>query len=182
MELGWLLFGFNGRINRETYCLMALIYVAAVILGVIGVVAGQGLGEPDSGPLSPQRQMLILGIIIVVFISALAGGAKRLHDRDKSAWWLLLFYVVPIVLLGIGIAVDIASDIAAHCLFASFSGRTCPTSWTAVALCLIALAIGIWTFAELCCLPGTIGTNRYGRDPLSTQDPEGAECGDGNGR
>jgi uncharacterized membrane protein YhaH (DUF805 family) len=182
--MGWggLLFGFRGRTNRAVYWLMVLAYFVVLLLGFIGIAR---LGNPDSASLSPGRQILFLGIWIVVFASALAVGAKRLHDRDKAAWWLLLFYVVPGVLLGIGIAVDVTNDIADHCFlnsWAAYSGRTCSTPWTAVASCLIGLAIGIWAFAELFCLRGTIGTNRYGPEPLSTQDPEDVEGGDGNGR
>jgi uncharacterized membrane protein YhaH (DUF805 family) len=166
MNWRWRLFSFRGRINRATYCRMLFAYVMVVILGLIGVAAGQDHGLP------PGRLILMLGIGIVVFISALAVGAKRLHDRDKSAWWLPLFYVVPGVFLGIGIVVDITDEIADHCFlngWAAYSGITCTIPWTALAFCLVALAIGIWAFAELCCLRGTIGTNRYGPEPLSTQ-------------
>src|SRR5262245_40233143 len=31
-------------------------------------------------------------------VSGLAIGAKRLHDRDRSGWWILLFYAVPAAL------------------------------------------------------------------------------------
>jgi uncharacterized membrane protein YhaH (DUF805 family) len=178
MDWRWRLFSFCGRINRATYCRMLFAYVVVVVLGLFGVAAGQGLG------LSPGPLILMLGIGIVVFISALAVGAKRLHDRDKSAWWLLLFYV-PGVLLGIGVAVEIANEIADDCFlnsWAAYSGRACPFSSTALALCFSGLVIGIWAFAELCCLRGTIGTNRYGPEPLSTQQPEDPGCGDGNGR
>jgi uncharacterized membrane protein YhaH (DUF805 family) len=102
MDWCWRLFSFRGRINRATYCRMLFAYIMVVILGLIGIVAGQGEG------LSPGRLILLLGIGIVVLISALAAGAKRLHDRDKSAWWLLLFHV-PGALLGIGIAVETAN-------------------------------------------------------------------------
>ena len=39
-----------------------------------------------------------------MLISGIAVGIKRLHDRDKGGWWLLLFYVVPGLLGGIGMA------------------------------------------------------------------------------
>jgi uncharacterized membrane protein YhaH (DUF805 family) len=161
MDWRWRLFSFRGRINRATYCRMLFAYVMVVILGLIGVAAGQGQG------LSPGRLILMLGIGIVVLISALAVGAKRLHDRDKSAWWLLVFYI-PGALFGIGIVVETANEIADDCFlngWAAYSGRACPFSSTALALGLSGLAIGIWAFAELCCLRGTIGTNRYGPEP-----------------
>ena len=40
---------------------------------------------------------------IVILISSIAVGAKRLHDRNKSAWYLLLFYFVPGVLAAAGV-------------------------------------------------------------------------------
>ena len=42
---------------------------------------------------------------IVILISSLAVGVKRLHDRNKSGWYLVLFYIVPGILLVAGIAV-----------------------------------------------------------------------------
>jgi Protein of unknown function (DUF805) len=45
---------------------------------------------------------LILIANIPAVIAGIAVGIKRLHDRDKSGWWLLLFYLVPGLLEGIG--------------------------------------------------------------------------------
>jgi uncharacterized membrane protein YhaH (DUF805 family) len=45
---------------------------------------------------------LFIIMLAVVFIPWLMWGfairTERLHDRDKSAWWLLLFYGSPAVL------------------------------------------------------------------------------------
>jgi uncharacterized membrane protein YhaH (DUF805 family) len=42
---------------------------------------------------------LTLVLLVILYIPliwiGLAIGAKRLHDRDKSAWWLLVFYAAP---------------------------------------------------------------------------------------
>ena len=39
----------------------------------------------------------MFGVALIAYIplivSGLAVGIKRLHDRDKSGWWLLLFYL-----------------------------------------------------------------------------------------
>jgi uncharacterized membrane protein YhaH (DUF805 family) len=77
-------------------------------------------------------------------------GAKRLHDRDKSAWWLLPFYVAPAVLIGFGLDLSM-NPFEASVETASVFG---------------AFALAIWAFVELGCLRGTAGTNRYGPDPL----------------
>src|SRR5215472_14717955 len=34
---------------------------------------------------------------LLVLFAGLAVATKRLHDRGKSAWWLLLFYLVPAI-------------------------------------------------------------------------------------
>jgi uncharacterized membrane protein YhaH (DUF805 family) len=140
--MGSLLFSFHGRINRARFWLASLVYfIVGLIIAVIGFVAGQ----------SGAFQMLSFVVNLAVFISGLAVGAKRLHDRDMSGWWLLAFYIVPTVLVAIGVAVGMTSD-----------------SWVAMGLCsILAVAIGIWAFVVLGCLRGTIGTNGYGPDPLA---------------
>src|SRR6202043_1645827 len=42
--------------------------------------------------------LLVSCAILLVSFAWLAVAIKRLHDRDKSAWWLLLFYIVPAIL------------------------------------------------------------------------------------
>jgi uncharacterized membrane protein YhaH (DUF805 family) len=91
---------------------------------------------------------ILFGVVLVAtIISGFAIAVKRLHDRDKSGWWVLLFYVAPNVASAIGTA----------------SGDS---GLLAVAG-LVNLAISIWAFVEMGCLRGTAGTNRYGPDPLS---------------
>jgi uncharacterized membrane protein YhaH (DUF805 family) len=75
----------------------------------------------------------------------LAVATKRLHDRNKSAWWLVPFYALPVVLDGAGNAVDAIMGIV---------------------LSLASLAISIWALVELGFLRGTPGPNAYGPDPL----------------
>jgi uncharacterized membrane protein YhaH (DUF805 family) len=93
-----------------------------------------------------------LGVMAIFFFLAfipllwigLALGAKRLHDRNKSAWWLILFYLVPGVLDSIG---------------EQFGGASLVFS-------LAAFALSIWGLVELGFLRGTVGPNQYGPDPL----------------
>ncbi len=45
---------------------------------------------------------ILIVMVILVFIPWLMRGfaiyTERFHDRDKSVWWRLVFYVVPAVL------------------------------------------------------------------------------------
>lgn len=160
MDWRWLLFSFRGRINRAKYWLTCLIYLIAgvllaLILGVFDIALGQGAIVQLSG-----------GVLeLVLTVSGLAVATKRLHDRDRSAWWLLPFYVLPPALVGIGLSV------------AWLSGRPMNGSLTGTGMavliitCMIAMAIGIWGFVEIGCLRGTVGYNRYGPDPLKSLPP-----------
>lgn len=76
----------------------------------------------------------------------LATSVKRLHDRDRSGWWIAPFFVVP-------------------GLYAQFVDRL-PDSWLMFPLALGAFVLMIWGFVEIYCLKGTRWTNRFGPNPL----------------
>jgi len=140
MNLWALLFSFRGRLNRGPYWL-ALIAAGLVSL-VFSVVSFVIIGKSAIVVLS------VLAFVPGIWIS-LALMIKRLHDRDKSAWWLLLFYLVPPVLQVIGQLLGSARLI----------------------LDPIAGGISIWAIIELGFLRGTDGPNKFGPDPLLEQAP-----------
>jgi uncharacterized membrane protein YhaH (DUF805 family) len=93
MDIMHLLFSFQGRIRRLHYWLAAI--CVAVVVGVIASVlmpmSGMAQGTPN--PIF----MGLLGIIYIVDIYiGLALGAKRCHDRDKSAWFLAIG-LIPLI-------------------------------------------------------------------------------------
>jgi uncharacterized membrane protein YhaH (DUF805 family) len=142
LDLGNLLFKFSGRIGRGEFWLAWLAYaIVYLVLNIVGALS-------DSMTLAALSSM----ITIVTFISSIAVGIKRLHDRDKSGWYVLLLYVAPTVLFLIGLMIGTTRD-----------GATT----LAYGLWLIALAISIWGFVELGCRRGTVGGNPYGPDPVA---------------
>jgi uncharacterized membrane protein YhaH (DUF805 family) len=145
MNPGNLLFTFKGRINRAKYWLALLIWcvVWAAVLG-----AGFG-GEMILDNAGAILIAIILLLLVTSGVSGVAVGIKRLHDRDKSGWWLLIFYLLPAVFDGIG-------------------------RGGVPALSLVAFAISIWGFVELGCLRGTDGPNTYGPDPLEAGEEQPA--------
>ena len=145
---------FRGRVNRAKY--WVVIVIVAVVDGIlrgVGFVAEQRAGDSLAALLTLLAiALIILGVAAAFFVAGLAVATKRLHDRDKSAWWLLVFYLLPAVLAGTGAGVTLATD-----------------SWLGIGLFgAVASAIGIWAFIELGCLRGTPGPNRYGPDPLAS--------------
>jgi uncharacterized membrane protein YhaH (DUF805 family) len=151
MALGALLFSFRGRINRAKYWLAALIYfiVGSIVL-VIGVSSGQIIPGQIVSAQSAGFQALNFVVDLGCLVSGLAVGAKRLHDRDRSAWWLLLFFGAPwllVIIAGTAFVLGV---------------------WLTIEICGLALfLIGVWAFIEFGCLPGTTGPNAYGPDPLA---------------
>lgn len=141
MPMSQLLFSFAGRLNRKPYWLTTLAIVAAMI-----VVVGIGGGAILSGNMSGLGLVAVLLLIIYLPLLwiGIALGSKRLHDRNKSAWWLVLFWLVPGLLQGIGEQLGTIG----------------------IVLSLIGLGISIWGLVEIGFLRGTVGPNQYGPDPL----------------
>jgi uncharacterized membrane protein YhaH (DUF805 family) len=141
-----LLLSFSGRLNRKPYWLINLILVATVFV-ILVLVAMLG-GSAALAEFSAFGAAL-LSFVVALFPAwiVLATGVKRLHDRNKSAWWLLLFYLLPGVLQGIG---ETAGDLG-------------------IVLMIAGIAISIWALVEVGFLRGTVGPNRYGPDPLEAR-------------
>lgn len=173
------LFGFEGRINRAKMWQFILFCIVVEILAFIVIamvfdfgfvvdwwVALSSGAQDDRGSLiafNPEsgelRQWLGLAAVAVVvgalFWASLALALKRLHDRNKSGWWLMLFYAIPGVLSGVAVIPEIAEP------------QSITMAWVAIGLGLTMLVIEIWAFVELYCLRGTRGENRFGPDPLA---------------
>jgi uncharacterized membrane protein YhaH (DUF805 family) len=141
MSMSQLLFSFRGRLNRKPYWMTAI--AITVVVAVVLLIFWALSGEHELAAFIAVWVLFAILYIPLVWVG-LAISAKRLHDRDKSAWWLLLFYAVPSIL-------SLAAD--------RMEGG-------GFILYLVSFAITIWAFVELACLRGTIGPNRYGPDPL----------------
>jgi uncharacterized membrane protein YhaH (DUF805 family) len=94
-----LLFSFQGRINRAKFW---LVHVAMWVLVAIVFSVILGSAAMSSDPQAALQSVGAVGglILLVVYILALwiglAIAAKRWHDRNKSAWWILIVFV-PVV-------------------------------------------------------------------------------------
>lgn len=154
MDWKHILFSFQGRINRAKWWLALLILlVFGLVMGILSAVAGSSSAVGTAISVIEAAVNLYVG---------LATATKRLHDRDKSAWWLLLFYVVPGVLAIAAIALGVGGAIFSD----QAGGAGGAAIGVAVILGLAAFAVGLWGFIEIACLRGTPGPNRFGPDPL----------------
>jgi uncharacterized membrane protein YhaH (DUF805 family) len=93
-----LLFGFQGRINRQKWWLVgiAVPIVSGILFGIVfygtGMLASQ---DPGAGP-----GFLIMGAGAVLSLAMLwisiAVSMKRYHDLNKSGWWICIV-LVPVI-------------------------------------------------------------------------------------
>lgn len=132
-----LFFSFSGRANRAKFWAIGLTNVT-----IIGVIAIAGFMVN-----SVAAWAILALVILVAIVSSYAVGARRLHDRDKSAWWLLVYYILPGLI--------------------SPAGTVSGSTGLAAVLGLVSLGLSIWAFVDLGCLKGTTGDNRFGPDPLA---------------
>jgi uncharacterized membrane protein YhaH (DUF805 family) len=147
MNLVRLFFSFRGRLNRAGYWLVSLFWL--VVAEVLNV-AWSSSGASDIRVGQDHRVAAAFFLIVSPPIaSCLAVSVRRLHDRNKSAWWLLLYLLVPILLEAIGAFNDLDSALS-------------------VIMTACARAIPLWALVDLGCLSGSYGTNRYGPDPLAS--------------
>jgi uncharacterized membrane protein YhaH (DUF805 family) len=81
---------FSGRAQRAEYWYYVLFYILIILaLSIIDGVAGT---------FDEQSGIGILGALFVLgtFVPSLAVTVRRLHDTDRSGWWILL-NLIPLV-------------------------------------------------------------------------------------
>lgn len=142
MSFKFLFFSFKGRLNRRPYWLCGLASVAAYLCFFPSTAfLGKQVGSENL-----VIALALVGLVVGVMVS-LALGIKRCHDRNKSGWWLLVYWVLPTILQLLDGLLKIEGLHGDGGLFASM--------------------ISIWAFVDLGCLRGTVGDNRFGPDPLA---------------
>ena len=171
MDWTWYLFSFKGRINRAKLWLASLVILCwAIFLGMLAAIAASIFGGAKSFSFGTEDIFLILDPAtyrslsksdLIPFLAKLIGAPlfawvcvatsiKRLHDRDKSGWWIIPFYVVP----------------GLHDQFEDRLG----VSYLLMPPALVAFVFLIWGVVEMYFLKGSPKTNRFGPDPLAPID------------
>jgi uncharacterized membrane protein YhaH (DUF805 family) len=185
MSLGHYLFGFGGRINRAKQWAVLLVSVVHVFIVSIafGLTVGYGTiltiiqGKTSFAAVANTPQAFAFGAIfgalyVLGLYIGLAVMAKRLHDRNRSAWWILVFFVAPLV-LQIPVLLHMPAMLAhmGEAIRAARAHLPPPAMPFEPPLAAIgrgaATILSLWAFVELFILRGTVGDNRYGPDPLA---------------
>ena len=143
-------FNFRGRASRSEYWYA---YLFLLIIGIIAGVADAILFPNDLGNeinYGPISSFINIGFIIPYW----AIIARRLHDLNKSA---LKFFVIPFISFWLTIILLLFSE-------ATFL----------MVLMILFLIYGIYLLV-IFCFRGSLGTNKYGPDPLRNTQSDKTE-------
>ena len=160
---------FSGRASRAEFwwffLFMIVVWVVAYI-ALFGTLAGAGASQtaPSAGLLGAFG---VVGLLLILFwlamlIPSIAVQVRRLHDIDRSGWWLGGFYLLYFAYIAMA--------------FSSMSSMLVPgaqpnpsqvSGGLFGATMIVGLIMFVYMIALLVfyCLPGTKGANRYGDDP-----------------
>ena len=96
MNWGKLLFSFEGRTGRKGFWLvtvaMLVIYAILWVVALAPVMAAAATNDPAAMQNVAMPVWVWILMIPMLWIS-LAVQAKRWHDQDKSAWWILIGFI-----------------------------------------------------------------------------------------
>lgn len=167
MTIGqWL--SFRGRIGRKVFWLgyVLPLFVASIVAGVIDAALGPA-PTGDAMPMDATQVGVVGSIVSLLSIwPSLAGGIKRLHDRDRSGWWIGGFYLLAAIV----VAVTLGSMMATMAMRSHAESAPLVIA-ISVGGGLLLIGYGLWLLVETGFLRGTPGPNRFGPDPLGGIGP-----------
>lgn len=162
---------FSGRARRKEYWMYILfLVIVSVVLSILDSVLGLGgrtaLGPgvtPTAGGMTASYGFMTRGgiltnlFMLATLIPSLAVAVRRLHDTNRSGWWIL----APLVPYILGFFLMLMAIPTGQFALMGVGGL----------LLLVGFGCAIMLLVWYC-MPGTSGTNDYGPDPL---DPSGGE-------
>jgi uncharacterized membrane protein YhaH (DUF805 family) len=135
---------FSGRSRRKEYWLFVLLLIIVnLIANFIDTATGM------AGWLGPYGPLAAL-IGVATLIPSIAVGVRRLHDTNRSGWWMLIGVVPYALMIG---------------LFLSGNLVLAGTMSLVTIVCALGLLV-------LMLLEGTKGPNNYGPDPKGSNPAE----------
>ncbi len=146
---------FSGRAPRAEFWWFTLA-ISVLMIGILIVERSLGLGRVflEYGP------MTVL-LLLATIVPSLAVQVRRLHDTDRTGWWLAAVYAPYVGLIatmpGVGSA-GMAEP-------AALSGSVMLFGLLGLIVLIVAIVLIVFY-----CLPGTAGPNRYGPDPYGSGD------------
>lgn len=152
---------FSGRSRRMEYWMfqlfLILVYVALMVLMmIVGGGAMMTGGDPGAMMAAGGAALIIFGIYVLfalaMFIPNLAVSVRRLHDTNRSGWWILAPLAGYVIMAIGGVMAAGNPDNPGIGGILAMIGM--------VAVIGLGLTLLVFMFLE-----GTRGPNNYGPDP-----------------
>jgi uncharacterized membrane protein YhaH (DUF805 family) len=142
-------FSPSGRISRSQYWLRYFlpVTIVGVMLSLLSLT-----GNPVLALLPSLFQLIMFWPHFAILI-------KRIHDRNKSGWLVWALYVPLIFTMIFLVGAIIATA-------ASATGAAMTLGIITGVFGFASFCVGVWFFVEFGCMPGTVGVNKYGPDPV----------------
>ena len=144
---------FSGRSRRMEYWMWAVFqFLISIVFQILIFAVGGGAmmatgGDPTAALAAGGAIMVIFGLAILIslafIIPSIAVSVRRLHDTNRTGWWLL-------------------APLGGYVL--AFLGASMESGAIAMIGMLVAIGFAI-TLIVFYFLDGTPGPNRYGEDP-----------------
>lgn len=159
-------FDFRGRSRRKEYWMYTLfVFLVTIVLTILDDVLGLGgsvTGETDLSGTSVAASGVMSGgwltniFALATFIPGIAVLVRRLHDIDRTGWWVLALFGLIVIgsgAMGFGMAQSVTS------------GSIGAVGILGIAALIAGIVLGI-VMLVWACTAGTSGPNRFGEDPL----------------
>jgi uncharacterized membrane protein YhaH (DUF805 family) len=157
---------FSGRSSRaEFWWFFLAVFLLYIVMSFLffGAMASS-LATAESNPSIGMLSAIGVGGILVglfwlaLLIPSIAVQVRRLHDSNRSGWWLGAFYLLYAVYLALmfGVAGSVMSA-------ASTGGDT--GMFTGIMILGFVMFAYMIVLLVFYCVPGTKGPNRFGDDP-----------------
>ncbi len=156
---------FSGRSRRMEYWMFVVFqfllgiafWVLMMIVGGAAMMSGSGPGALMAAGGGLMIVMALYSLVgLALIIPGIAVAVRRLHDTNRSGWWLLA-PLAGYVVLFIGTALS-ASGSSAGGILAMLGG---------IGALVMGLVLLVFMFLE-----GTKGPNRFGPDPKGGVDAQ----------
>jgi uncharacterized membrane protein YhaH (DUF805 family) len=155
---------FSGRSRRMEFWMWQLfqliVYIVVVVLAMMlggGAMMMMGSGNDPSTMLAAGGAMMIVLLLygvycLAVLIPSIAVAVRRLHDTNRTGWWVLAPLAPYLVMIVLG-------------MMAMGSPENAGVIGIVVLLCMLAVLALALMLLIFYVLEGTKGPNQYGPDP-----------------
>ncbi|WP_443750577.1 DUF805 domain-containing protein [Asticcacaulis solisilvae] len=163
---------FKGRARRSEFWLWTLAQVVLFIVLDTVLMSTLPAMTASSDPSKFASHFMGFSAVVnlislALFLPSLAVQVRRLHDSNRTGWWI----VMPLGVFILGVTLFLITNMGKFMsLMNNHTGNTDPSAVFAVigsAMLFIWLPIIIASIVMLVffCLDGTVGSNRFGPDP-----------------